>query len=86
MLKITKGLISTDVTGITQYIDDKGNKYVRVKMDGEDFCIAARDYARGRKHTFTWSYIGDPSATDNWGYRHTDKSMHLMRVRPIIVL
>ena len=55
MLKITKGLISTDVTGITQYIDDKGNEYVRVKMDGEDFCIAARDYARGRKHTFTWN-------------------------------
>ena len=42
MLKITKGLIST---GIMTYTDDDGHRYVRVKIDDEDFCIAAHDYA-----------------------------------------
>ena len=145
MLKITKGL---NVGGIMTYTDDKGNKYVRVKMDGEDFCIAAYDFidelplmskflwdwnevmesleedgmtmftrrqatiykdhqniiddklkeiggetlkghwywtAAEDDADYAWSYVGDSGATDNWGYRHTDKSMHLM-VRPIIVL
>ena len=51
MLKITKGL---NVGGITTYTDDKGNRYVRVKMDGEDFCISLYDYTRGGERRFSW--------------------------------
>ena len=56
MLKITKGLNPKDVAanGISIYTDDKGDEYVRVKMWGEDLCIAAHDYARGGEHKFTW--------------------------------
>lgn len=41
--------------GIMPYTDSGGNEYVRVKMDGEDFCIAARDYTEGEKEYFTWN-------------------------------
>ena len=44
MLKITKGLRPFVKDGITPYTDVQGNRYVRVKVDGEDFCIAAHSY------------------------------------------
>lgn len=55
MLKITKGLRPFVESGITPYTDDKGDEYVRVKMDGKDFCIAAHDYVEGTDKTFTWN-------------------------------
>ena len=59
MLKITKGLKPTigndGRKGITLYIDSKGDDYVRVKTDDEDFYIAAHDYAKGDKKKFTWN-------------------------------
>jgi hypothetical protein len=56
MLKITKGLRPFVESGITTYTDSKGNKYVRVREKGEDFCIAAQDYIcpQDWKKIFTW--------------------------------
>jgi hypothetical protein len=54
MLKITKGLI---VDGIMTYTDDEGNEYVRVKVDGQDFCIAAHDYTKGERYVFPWKRV-----------------------------
>lgn len=51
MLKITKGL---NAGGITTYTDDKGNRYVRVREDEEDFCIAAHDCFSDMEDKFTW--------------------------------
>ena len=53
MLKITKGLKPLVSKGISIYttFDDI---LVRVKMDGEDFCIAAHDYTKDGKAGFTW--------------------------------
>ena len=49
MLKITKGLKLTVEDGIMPYIDEHNNEYVRVRVDGEDFCIAAHDYTKDVK-------------------------------------
>ena len=54
MLKITKGLKPFVKDGITPYTDVQGNRYVRVKVDGEDFCIATQDYTEDGKYYFTW--------------------------------
>ena len=54
MLKITKGLKPYVEDCIMPYTDSKGNRYVRVKMDGEDFCIATQDYTEDGKYYFTW--------------------------------
>ena len=56
MLKITKGLKSAATEGITIYIDDEGNEYVRVKIYDEDFCIAAHDYIATSKLVETGSH------------------------------
>ena len=61
MLKITKGL---NADGITTYTDDEGNRYVRVKMDGEDFCIALHDYKIDLKPDITWNW--DKSTNFTW--------------------
>ena len=55
MLKITKGL-KPFVEGdeITTYTDDRGDEYVRVKIDKEDFCIAAIDYVKDGDDAFKW--------------------------------
>ena len=67
MLKITKGLKPFVEEGITSYIDDKGNEYVRVKLDGEDFCITLYDYNKSGKCMFTWNEtmmsLGDEGLT-----------------------
>ena len=58
MLKITKGLkppiINDNSNGIHMYTDADGNRYVRVKMNGEDFCIASHDYTKDEKVWFSW--------------------------------
>ena len=58
MLRITKGLnpfVNNDASeGISIYTDEQGNKYVCVKTDDEDFCIAAHDYNQGVKYYFSW--------------------------------
>jgi hypothetical protein len=54
MLKITKGLKPYVEDGIMPYTDSKGEGYVRVKMNGEDFCIATQDYNKDGKEWFTW--------------------------------
>ena len=55
MLKITKGLKPLVSKGISIYttFDDI---LVRVKVDGEDFCITAHDYinAKDGSYVFTW--------------------------------
>ena len=53
MLKITKGL--NPLCGvITTYTDDRGNEYVRVRTEDEDFGIAAHDYIKDGKAVFSW--------------------------------
>lgn len=54
MLKITKGLKPFVEEGITSYIDDKGNEYVRVKVDKEDFCITLYDHHKDDRYRFNW--------------------------------
>ena len=49
-----KGLKPYIEDGISTYTDAKGNQYVRVKEDGEDFCIAAHDYVKAGKSMHTW--------------------------------
>ena len=55
MLKITKGLKPFIEEVVSIYTDSKGNRYVRVKTDGEDFCIASQDYTEDGKYYFTWN-------------------------------
>ena len=54
MLKITKGLKPYVEDCIMPYTDSKGNRYVRVKTDGEDFCIATQDYTEDGKYYPSW--------------------------------
>ena len=69
MLKITKGLkprLEGDC--ITQYTDDEGGglRWVRVKMDGEDFCIALHDYTRDKRYCIAWDDAMESSKEEGW--------------------